>query len=242
MAPRIAQRQTRLAGVILLAAPVNFGMDTILRQSRYIGQLNGMTGQELDTKLAPIVAARDAIAHADPAYPPAGMMLSAPMNYWMSLRAYDPVAIAKTLHAPMLILQGDSDYQVTPSDDYAHWEGRICPQPARVQMHDYPRLSHLFMPASARHRDLRTMESPVMWMPRCCAISVHGLSSSQQRPDVSRNVGGNPLQLRQLQFFSGAVIIDHKQAAIALRQRSDITHHLGIEPLHRSSIDGVVDG
>ena len=146
MAPRIAQRQTRLAGVILLAAPVNFGMDTILRQSRYIGRLNGMTGQELDTKLSPIVAARDAIAHADSAHPPAGMLLGAPMNYWMSLRAYDPVAIAKTLHAPMLILQGDSDYQVTPSDDYAHWKAAFAHDP-RVQMHDYPGLSHLFMPA-----------------------------------------------------------------------------------------------
>ena len=146
MAPRIAQRQTRLAGVILLAAPVNFGMDTILRQSRYIGRLKGIPAQELDTKLAPIVAARDTLAHADPAHPPTGMLLGAPMNYWLSLRAYDPVTVAKTLHAPMLILQGDSDYQVTPSDDYAHWKVAFAHDP-RVQMHDYPGLSHLFMPA-----------------------------------------------------------------------------------------------
>jgi dienelactone hydrolase len=146
MAPRIAQRQARLAGVILLAAPVSFGMDTILRQSRYIGRLKGMTGQELDTQLAPIVAARDTIAHADPAHPSAGILLGAPMNYWLSLRTYDPIAAARTLHTPMLILQGDSDYQVTPNDDYAHWQAAFAHDP-RVQMHDYPGLSHLFMPA-----------------------------------------------------------------------------------------------
>jgi alpha/beta hydrolase fold. len=146
MAPRIAQRQARLAGVILLAAPVNFGIDTILRQSRYIGRLKGISAHELDAQLASIVTAHDTIAHADPAHPPTGILVGAPMSYWLSLRTYDPIAVAKTLHTPMLILQGDSDYQVTPNDDYAHWKTTFAHDP-RVQMHDYPGLSHLFMPA-----------------------------------------------------------------------------------------------
>lgn len=146
MVPRIAQRYTHLAGAILLAAPVSFGVNTILRQSRYIDQLQGMSAQAIDKQLAPIVAARDTLAHADPAHPPTGALLGAPMSYWLSLRTYDPVSVAATLHTPMLILQGDADYQVTANGDYAHWKAAFAHDP-RVQMHDYPGLSHLFMPA-----------------------------------------------------------------------------------------------
>lgn len=146
MVPRIAQRYTHLAGAILLAAPVGFGVNTILRQSRYLDQLKGMSAQAIDKQLAPIVAARDTLAHADPAHPPAGALLGAPMSYWLSFHSYDPVAVARTLHTPMLILQGDADYQVTANGDYAHWKAAFAHDP-RVQMLDYPGLSHLFMPA-----------------------------------------------------------------------------------------------
>lgn len=146
MVPRIAQRYNDLAGAILLAAPAKFGVDTLLRQSRYLDQLQGMPAAAIGTQLAPIVAARDTLAHADPAHPPAGTLLGAPMSYWMSLRDYDAAAVARTLHLPMLILQGDADYQVTPLGDYAKWKAALGENP-RVQMHDYPGLSHLFMPA-----------------------------------------------------------------------------------------------
>ena len=146
MVPRIARRYTDLAGAILLAAPAKFGVDTLLRQSRYLDQLQGMPAAAIDKQLAPMVAARDTLAHADPAHPPAGTLLGAPMSYWMSLRDYDAVAVARTLHLPMLILQGDADYQVTLLGDYAKWKAALGENP-RVQMHDYPGLSHLFMPA-----------------------------------------------------------------------------------------------
>lgn len=147
MVPRIAQRYTHLAGAILLAAPAKFGVETLLRQSRYLDQLQGMSAAAIDQQLAPMVAARDTLAHADPAHPPAGALLGAPMSYWLSLRNYDPVAVAAKLHTPMLILQGDADYQVTANGDYARWKAAFAHAP-RVQMHDYPGLSHLFMPAS----------------------------------------------------------------------------------------------
>lgn len=146
MVPRIARHYGHLSGAILLAAPVELGADTVLRQIRYLDQQQGMPAAAIDKQLAPIMAARDTLAHADPAHPPAGTLLGAPMSYWISLRGYDAVAVARTLHLPMLILQGDADYQVTLLGDYAKWKAALGAKP-RVEMHDYPGLSHLFMPA-----------------------------------------------------------------------------------------------
>ncbi len=39
-----------------------------------------------------------------------------PSAYWLDLKPYDPVAAAETLTLPMLILQGERDYQVTMTD------------------------------------------------------------------------------------------------------------------------------
>lgn len=146
MAPRIGERDPHLAGLILLAAPASFGLDTVVRQMQYIGHLNGMPVAELDKKLAPVIKARDDMARANPAKPPQGSFLNAPASYWLSLRDYNAVTVAKSLHMPMLVLQGGGDYQVTPKGDFIHWQQAFA-HSQRVQLKEYPGLSHLFMPA-----------------------------------------------------------------------------------------------
>lgn len=146
MAPRIGERDPHLAGLILLAAPASFGLDTLVKQTRYIGHLKGMPATELDKKTAPVIKARDELAHADPAKPPQGSFLNAPASYWLSLRDYNAVTVAKTLHLPMLVLQGGGDYQVTPKEDFIRWQQAFA-HSARVHLQEYPGLSHLFMPA-----------------------------------------------------------------------------------------------
>jgi dienelactone hydrolase len=146
MAPRIGERDPQLAGLILLAAPASFGLDTVVHQMRYIGHLKGMPAAELDKQLAPVIKARDELAHSDPAKPPEGLFFHAPGSYWLSLRDYNAVTVAKTLHMPMLVLQGGGDYQVTPKDDFIQWQDAFA-HSARVRLQEYPGLSHLFMPA-----------------------------------------------------------------------------------------------
>jgi hypothetical protein len=46
----------------------------------------------------------------------------------------------------MLILQGGSDYQVTPKNDFARWRAAFTHNP-RVKLIEFPGLDHLFMPA-----------------------------------------------------------------------------------------------
>ncbi|HEV2640656.1 MAG TPA: hypothetical protein VGX23_36365 [Actinocrinis sp.] len=67
--------------------------------------------------------------------------------YWLDLRAYNPVAVARTLDVPMLILQGGRDYQVTVADDLANWRTGLADRP-NVTTRVYEADDHLFFPGT----------------------------------------------------------------------------------------------
>jgi dienelactone hydrolase len=146
MAPRIGQRDPQLAGLILLAAPARPLLDVIAEQSSELKQRKGATSEMIDTGEKSIDAERKLLSAADPRHPPVGSFGNAPQSYWLSLYGYDQVATAKSLHMPMLFAQGDSDFQVSPSNDFARWK-RILGNNPQVAFRHYPGLSHLFMPA-----------------------------------------------------------------------------------------------
>ena len=146
MTPRIAQRDSHVTGVILLAAPAKLDLDVVVMQMRYLSKIQNWSQQDIETNLTPVVKARDELAHADPGHPSVGEVLHAPASYWLDLRDYDPIVTAKKLHTPMLILQGGSDYQVVPQDNFSRWQVAFANDP-RVKLIEYPGLSHLFMTA-----------------------------------------------------------------------------------------------
>ena len=148
MAPRVGQRDPQLAGLVLLAAPVTLDMDTVIRQMRYIGQQRGLSAAAMSEQLAPVIQARTALAKVDPAHPSDQLYFHAPASYWLSLRDYNAVKVAASLHMPMFVLQGGGDYQVTPKHDFVQWQAAF-PHSQRVHLKEYPGLSHLFMPAGA---------------------------------------------------------------------------------------------
>lgn len=147
MAPRIGARDPRLAGVIMLAAPTHFGVDTLIEQAQRFARMRGVPADQVSAQIEPLIKARDTLAHADAAHPPTGDFVNAPASYWLSARDYDPVATAKHLREPMLILQGGADIQVLPAEDFATWQSALGHHP-RVKLIEYPGLSHLFMPAA----------------------------------------------------------------------------------------------
>ena len=72
---------------------------------------------------------------------------SAPED-WKDLEGYKPAQVAAKLTIPMLILQGERDYQVT-LDDLQGWRDALGGR-ARVTIKSYPPLNHLFLPGEAR--------------------------------------------------------------------------------------------
>ncbi|MBQ9288856.1 MAG: alpha/beta fold hydrolase [Clostridia bacterium] len=65
-------------------------------------------------------------------------------SYWKWLAAYDMLKAAEEITEPVLLLQGEEDYQVTMTD-FRIWQESFG-EKANWQMISYPGLTHLFMP------------------------------------------------------------------------------------------------
>ena len=65
-------------------------------------------------------------------------------SYWKWLAAYDILQAAEEITEPVLLLQGEEDYQVTMTD-FAIWQETFGKKD-NWQMISYPGLTHLFMP------------------------------------------------------------------------------------------------
>lgn len=148
MAPRIGQRDDSLAGLILLAAPARPLLDVQAQQVREVGKRQGLSDEQIASRLRVIEAERQWLAGKDVSTPATGSFGGVPQSYELSLRDYDVVAAAKALGMPMLILQGGSDFQVSPQRDFERWKSALAGR-SRATFHRYDGLSHLFMPAGS---------------------------------------------------------------------------------------------
>lgn len=144
-APRIGQADPKLAGLILfagcLARPLE---DVISDQARYLVILNTNMTTDDQTRYEELLAQVDKIKALTPSNASSSeLLLGAAPRYWLDLRQHDPLAAARTLKMPMLILCGGRDYQA-PQADFDAWKKALAMQPA-VTFKLYPNLNHLFM-------------------------------------------------------------------------------------------------
>jgi hypothetical protein len=142
--PRIGAANPQVAGFIILAGPSRSLEDLILEQSTYLANLDGTISSEERDGLA--VLSTQVVRVKDPALSedtPATELLNAPPGYWLDLQGYHPAETAKTLEQPILILQGERDYQVTLAD-YDGWKAALSSRPS-VSFKLYPDLNHLFI-------------------------------------------------------------------------------------------------
>jgi dienelactone hydrolase len=142
-APRIAQREPHVRGLVFLATPARPTEVLLLEQTRYLATLeHGASAQvqaalqDMEAKVARVqspelsqTAARD-------------LPLGVPAAWWLSLRDYSPLEVAKSVAKPTLLLQGDRDFQVTATD-FALWKTAIGAEPW-AQLRLLPGLNHLF--------------------------------------------------------------------------------------------------
>lgn len=143
--PRIGQGQPALAGLIVMAGPARPLEDLILDQVSYLAALDGVV---TDPEKKQIEGLRGEVEKVKALKPGAtdsgiGSVLGAPASYWLDLQGYDPPQASKYLPQPMLILQGERDYQVTMTD-FAAWKKVLSGKP-NVTFKSYPRLDHLFL-------------------------------------------------------------------------------------------------
>ncbi len=145
-APGIARDLPGLAGIVLLAGNARPLEELILEQVTFLSQLDGQVSPDEKAALDKIALAVKKVKAPDlsPDTPSGELPLGMPAPYWLHLRSYDPVAVARDLKVPMLILQGGRDYQVTLAGDFARWKKELGAAP-HVRFQAWPDLNHLFM-------------------------------------------------------------------------------------------------
>jgi alpha-beta hydrolase superfamily lysophospholipase len=111
--------------------------------------VDGIVSEAEKTQIADAEAIVARVKTLKPGDPPlTGPLASDPVSYVIDLRGYDPPAAAKTLGLPMLVLQGERDYQVT-MDDFAAWRAALGSR-TDVRLTSYPALNHLLMAGTGK--------------------------------------------------------------------------------------------
>jgi uncharacterized protein len=140
VAPRIAEEDGQLAGLILLAANARPIEDLILEQAEYL-KFPEKTLEDIRGHVKTVKRLEPGDADAPP-------VLGMRVSYLLDLKGYDPVALAKRVNIPMLILQGERDFQVTLKD-LALWKAGLGAR-KDVVFKTYPALNHIFVAGEGR--------------------------------------------------------------------------------------------
>ena len=142
--PRIAQETVDVAGYIAVAAPVSHLEDIIIEQIRYINGLDGnitddeKKAVELYEKMRDNVKKLDANTSFDH-----DELFGIPASYWLDLKDYNPAEAAKEISNPLLILQGERDYQVSMKE-FEIWKDTLG-NPGNVTYISYAGLNHILI-------------------------------------------------------------------------------------------------
>ena len=143
LVPRIAAADSRIAGFIVLAGAAKSLEDAIMAQMLYLSYADGTVSPDEQKALDDVQKFVDTVRALTPATAVAGNIGGAPASYWLDLKGYDPPAVARAITRPMLVLQGERDYQV-PLDDFGRWKSALSSS-AQVTLRSYPALNHLFI-------------------------------------------------------------------------------------------------
>ena len=145
VAPRIAARDPKLAGVVMMAGATRVSVaDQVERQLAYIQSVSGPDSSAIKAQRArfePLIAKIRAIKPADSA--DATPLLGAPAAYYLDLAGYDPAATMRAIPMPLLLLQGLRDYQVPP-EQLEDWLKVLGPR-KDLTIKRYEKLNHLFI-------------------------------------------------------------------------------------------------
>jgi dienelactone hydrolase len=132
IAPLLAAADTALRGVALLAGPAYSGRRILLYQNdQAIAAAPGLSPTQRDSIRARVPADLDSAASTNPW-----------IRYFL---AHDPLPVARQLRQPVLILQGDTDRQVTPDQADTLAAALTAAGNRDVTLRRFPDTNHLFL-------------------------------------------------------------------------------------------------
>ncbi len=133
--PRVAAEDGKLAGLILLASTARPLDDLILEkvQQQNVSPVQLQSIKEQVAKIKKLEA-------SDEEAPP---VLGLPVAYWVDLKGYSAPGALKKLALPVLVLQGERDFQ-TSMTDFGLWKQAVTGTKGSAAQ-SYPSLNHLFV-------------------------------------------------------------------------------------------------
>jgi dienelactone hydrolase len=143
LAPRIAQADSNIAGMILLAGAARPLEDLMVEQIRYVLESDGSLSAQDQLQINQLQKQVDAVKVLAGQSSSGDAILGAPASYWIDLKDYRPAELARGLTIPLLVVQGERDYQVTLKD-FQNWKDALSGQP-KVVLKSYSDLNHLFI-------------------------------------------------------------------------------------------------
>ncbi|OLZ42710.1 hypothetical protein A6E15_12360 [Natrinema saccharevitans] len=140
-APRIANRDGGLAGVVGLAAPARPYPDFTFAQLEHKVSVGTHEWADLTATYETWRDEIDRVRSGE--YEPAERLLGKPGAFWDSVGGYDHLETAAETDVPVLLCQGERDFQVSASDDLERWDGGFA---GATTVETYADCNHLFMP------------------------------------------------------------------------------------------------
>jgi dienelactone hydrolase len=145
-APFIAQRDPKLAGIIILAGSARSVLDLLEEQTAYLAGLDGSISPEEQQYLDQLHKETTAIREGKLDEVPADAAF--PARPLAELHHLDPAGAAAKLELPILVLQGGRDYQVTRAD-FEIWQRQLDKHP-NATLRLLENLNHLFVAGSGK--------------------------------------------------------------------------------------------
>ncbi len=153
-APKIAELDQHLAGIIMMAAPARKFEDVVLDQIEFLLPQQ-MAREKAIVQIKKVSEQVERIKkhqYSDTTSP--SLLLGLPPSYWEYLSHEDQIKTTAALSIPVLILQGDKDYQAGPKD-FEIWKEALVKN-SNVSFMLFPGLYHLFMPGQGTFTDYQT--------------------------------------------------------------------------------------
>ena len=143
VARKLKQAPVKARGFIMLAASPR-PLDVLMReQYNYLYSLLPEITAEQQAEKEALFAELDKLQDLD-SLTEDDQIAGVYATYWKWLAAYDVLEAAKEIMEPVLLLQGEEDYQVT-MEDYEIWKSAVGDKD-NWQMISYPGLTHTFVP------------------------------------------------------------------------------------------------
>jgi hypothetical protein len=138
--PLIARETPAASGYILISANNSPLEDLMVKQHEWLYRLDGDLSPEEEAALRDLSRQRDAVkALTQESGTPREELFGIPRNYWLFLKKYDPLKEVLLIEQPLLILQGERDYQVDILE-FHRWQEVLGDS---ATYHHYPAMNHL---------------------------------------------------------------------------------------------------